>query len=65
LSWAGHDGHDPEAELVDQVVSHERVVEAAGSVLDEVLAGLVFQPGDRAGRVGPEEGGIPRLRVRR
>jgi CubicO group peptidase (beta-lactamase class C family) len=51
LPWAGHDGHDPEAELVDQVVSHERVVEAAGAVLDEVLAGLVLQPGDRAGWV--------------
>jgi hypothetical protein len=37
------------------VVSQERVVEAAGAVLDEVLAGLVLQPGDRAGWVGPEE----------
>src|SRR6516162_9002339 len=59
LSCAGHDGHDPELELVDQMVSQERVVEAAGAVLDEVLAGLVLQPGDRAGRVGPEEGGVP------
>ncbi len=32
LSCAGHDGPDPEAELVDQVVSHERVVEAAGAL---------------------------------
>src|SRR6266699_617886 len=59
LPCAGYDGHDPEAELVDQVASHERVVEAAGAVLDEGLAGLVLQPGDRAGWVGPEEGGIP------
>jgi len=43
LPGAGHDGHDPEAELVDQVVPHERVVEAAGAVLDEVRAGLVPQ----------------------
>ena len=56
---AGHDGHDPEAELVDQVVSQERVVEVAGAVFDEVLAGLVLQLGGRAGWVGPEEGGIP------
>ena len=49
LSRARHDGHDPEVKLVDQVVSQERVVEAAGAVLDEVLAGLVLQPGDRAG----------------
>ena len=40
LPCAGYDGHDPEAELVDQVVSYERVVEAAGAVFDEVLAGL-------------------------
>jgi hypothetical protein len=26
-----NDGSDPEAELVDQVVAHERVVEAAGA----------------------------------
>src|SRR6516162_2453438 len=56
---AGHDGPDPEVELVDQVVSYERVVQAAGAVFDEVLARLVLQPGDRAGWVGPEQGGIP------
>src|SRR5690348_3633916 len=59
LPGADYDGPDPEAELIDQVIFHERVVEAAGAVFDEVLAGLVFQPGDRAGWVGPEEGGIP------
>jgi hypothetical protein len=31
LPGAGHDGPDPETELVDQVVSHERVVEATGA----------------------------------
>src|SRR5579859_2368467 len=59
LPSAGYDRHDPEVELVDQVISYERVVEAAGAVFDEVLAGLVLQPGDRAGWVGPKEGGIP------
>src|SRR5262249_14098618 len=59
LPFLGYDGHDPEAELVDQVVSYEHVVEAAGAVFDEVLAGLVLQPGDRTGWVGPEEGGVP------
>jgi len=49
LPCAGYDGHDPETELVDQVVSQEHVVEAAGAVLDEVLAGVTLaraQAGD-------------------
>ena len=41
-SRACYDGPDPEAELVDEVVSHEGVIEVAGAVLDEILAGRAF-----------------------
>src|SRR5262249_25086102 len=43
-------------DLRGRLASHQGVVEAAVAVLDDVLAGLVLQPGGRAGWVGFEEG---------
>src|SRR5262249_17834109 len=65
LTNADDDGHDPDAEFVDELRAEEHAVEASGAVLDEVLARLGLEVLDRCDNVGAEEGGIPRHAVER
>ena len=59
LTASGNDGEDPEVVLVGKIVLHQRAVELAGSELQDVLAGLLFQLGDFAGDVTLDARGIP------
>ena len=59
LSASGNDREDPEVELVDKIVFHQREVELPRAELQDVLAGLFFQLGDFAGYVILDERGIP------
>ncbi len=56
---SGEDGEDPEVELVEEVVSEERAVELARAELEQAVAGLLLERGDRLGGVALEDRRVP------
>jgi len=53
------DGENPEVELVNEVVLHERAVKFAGAKLQDAPAGLLLQASHLAGDVTADERCIP------
>jgi hypothetical protein len=53
------DGENPEVELVDEIVLHERAVEFAGAILQDIPACLLLQAGYLPRDIGTQERRVP------